>query len=49
MKQQLSREPNSLPTLMLNHAKSNIFEMTIADIHLENYQSHGPIKATMAV
>ena len=49
VKEQLTREPHPLPTLMLNATKSNIFEMTMADIHLENYQSHGPIKASMAV
>jgi thymidylate synthase len=49
VKEQLTREPYPLPTLMLNTQKNNIFEMTMADIHLENYQSHGPIKATMAV
>jgi thymidylate synthase len=49
VKQQLAREPHPLPTLMLNASKNNLFEMTMADIHLENYQSDGPIKATMAV
>jgi len=34
---------------MLNASKNNLFEMTMEDIHLENYQSDGPIKATMAV
>ena len=48
-KEQLSREPHPLPTLMLNSQKNNIFEMTMQDIHLENYQSHGAIKALMAV
>jgi thymidylate synthase len=49
VKEQLQREPFELPTLMLNSLKTNIFEMTMQDIHLENYQSHGPIKASMAV
>ena len=49
VKEQLTREPYPLPTLMLNASKTNIFEMTMADIHLENYQSDGPIKAPMAV
>ena len=49
VKEQLTRETYPLPTLMLNASKTNIFEMTMTDIHLENYQSHGPIKATMAV
>ena len=49
VKEQLTRETYPLPTLMLNASKTTIFEMTMADIHLENYQSHGPIKASMAV
>jgi len=49
VKEQLTRDPHSLPTLMLNAEKNNIFEITMQDIHLENYQRHGPIKATMAV
>jgi thymidylate synthase len=49
VKEQLSREEYPLPTLMLNSTKTNIFEMSMEDIHLENYQSHGPIKANMAV
>ena len=49
VKEQLTRETHPLPTLMLNASKTNIFEMTMEDIHLENYQSHGPIKASMAV
>ncbi len=49
VKEQLSREEFPLPTLILNSVKNNIFEMTIQDIHLENYQSHGAIKAKMAV
>ena len=49
VKEQLTREEFLLPTLMLNSLKNNIFEMTMQDIHLENYQSHGAIKAKMAV
>jgi thymidylate synthase len=49
VKEQLTREEFPLPTLMLNSVKNNIFEMTMQDIHLENYQSHGAIKANMAV
>jgi thymidylate synthase len=49
VKEQLTREPYPLPTLMLNASKTNLFEMTMEDIHLENYQSDGPIKAPMAV
>jgi len=49
VKEQLNREPYPLPTLMLNSQKNNIFEMTMQDIHLENYQSHDAIRAKMAV
>jgi thymidylate synthase len=49
VKEQLTRTEFTLPTLMLNTLKTNIFEMTMQDIHLEGYQSHGAIKATMAV
>ena len=49
VKEQLTREEFPLPRLMLNSLKNNIFEMTMQDIHLENYQSHGAIKANMAV
>jgi len=49
VKEQLTREEFPLPTLMLNPNKTNIFEMHMGDIVLSNYQSHGQIKATMAV
>jgi len=49
VKEQLSRDPLPLPTLMLPVEKKDIFEMTMNDIHLEGYSSHGPIKAEMAV
>ena len=49
VKEQLSRDEYPLPTLLLNTQKTNIFEMTMQDISLENYQSHGQIKASMAV
>jgi thymidylate synthase len=49
VKEQLSRDPLPLPTLMLPVEKKDIFTMTMNDIHLEGYTSHGPIKAEMAV
>ena len=49
VREQLTRTEYPLPTLYLNHHKTNIFDMTMEDIHLENYQSHGQLKATMAV
>jgi thymidylate synthase len=49
VKEQLTREPLPLPTLFLNANKYKINEFTPEDIVLENYQSHGTIKAKMAV
>ena len=49
VKEQLKRETYPHPTLVLNSEKTNIFEMTMDDIALENYQSHESIKAKMAV
>lgn len=49
VKEQLKRDAYPHPTLVLNSEKTNIFEMTMDDIALENYQSHESIKANMAV
>ncbi|MBP6945936.1 MAG: thymidylate synthase [Candidatus Pacebacteria bacterium] len=49
VKEQLSREPLALPTLKLNPVVKNINDFKMEDIELENYQSHPPIKAKMAV
>ena len=49
VKEQLSRPPFSLPTLKLNPEVTEIDKFTMADIELVDYQSHGPIKAQMAV
>jgi thymidylate synthase len=49
VKEQLTREEYPLPKLLLNSEKHNIFQMTMQDITLEGYQSHGQIKALMAV
>ena len=49
VKEQLTREPLPLPTLVLNANKHNINEFTPDDIQLENYKSHDAIKANMAV
>ena len=49
VKQQLKRDPLLLPTLWLNPEKRHIDHFTMDDIRLENYQSHGTIKAEMAV
>ncbi|HVX90223.1 MAG TPA: thymidylate synthase [Candidatus Paceibacterota bacterium] len=49
VKEQLSREPLPLPTLWLNPEVTEIDKFTMDDIKLENYESHPPIKAKMAV
>lgn len=46
---QLSRAPFPLPTMKLNPSVKNIFEFQFEDFTLENYQSHPPIKAPVAV
>ena len=49
VKEQLSREPYPLPKLWLNPAVTNIDSFTMDDIKLIDYQSHGQLKAPMAV
>jgi thymidylate synthase len=49
VKEQLSRTEFPAPTLYLPADKTNLFEMTPQDIVLDGYQSHGQIKANMAV
>ena len=47
--EQLSREPLPLPELWLNPEVDNIFEFTLDDIKLINYQYCPSIKAPVAV
>lgn len=47
--EQLKREPLLAPQLYLNPEITDITKFTMADIGLENYQSHDAIKARMAV
>jgi len=47
--EQLAREAFANPTLWLNPEVKEIDKFTMADIKLVNYESHGTIKAEMAV
>ena len=49
VREQLSRKPFPLPTLVLNPDVSVIMNFDMEDIKLENYQSHESITAPMAV
>jgi len=49
VKEQLSRESYPNPTLSLNKEIKDIDKFTISDIVLNDYKSHGTIKAEMAV
>ena len=49
VKEQLSRTEYPLPILQLNPVVKDINKFTVDDITLANYQSHGQIKAKMAV
>lgn len=49
VKEQLSREPLPVPQLRLNPDINDITKFTMTDIELIGYQSHGAIKADMAV
>jgi thymidylate synthase len=46
---QLSREPKSLPKMILNPAIKNIFEFDFEDFTLEGYEPHAIIKGSVAV
>ena len=49
IKQQLSREKKTLPTLKIKRKVVNIDDFKFEDFELENYQPHPAIKAEMAV
>ena len=49
VKEQLNREPYPLPKLWLNPDIKEIDKFTMDDIKLIDYQSHGQLKAPMAV
>ena len=46
---QLSREVRSLPTMKINPEVRNIFDFTIDDFELTNYDPHPHIKGLVAV
>lgn len=46
--EQLSRDPYPFPTLTLDQAPS-LFEYDFDDVHIDNYQHHPTIKASVAV
>ena len=46
---QLSREPKSLPKMILNPAIKDIFDFTFEDFTLEGYEPHPLIKGSVAV
>jgi thymidylate synthase len=48
-KTQLTRTPYPLPTMRINPDIKDIFSFRYDDFQLENYQSHPPIKAPVAV
>ena len=49
VKEQLTRNEYPMPTLWLNPEVKDINSFTMNDIRLDNYQSHGPLRAPMAV
>jgi thymidylate synthase len=46
---QLSREPKSLPKMILNPAIKDIFDFTFEDFTLEGYEPHALIRGSVAV
>lgn len=48
-KEQLARQPFPLPNMQINPKIKNLFDFTIDDFELLNYQSHAHIKAPIAI
>ncbi|GAA0480705.1 thymidylate synthase [Salinibacillus aidingensis] len=49
VKTQLSREPRSLPSIKINEEITSIFNLSVEDIELHDYNPHPAIKAPVAV
>ena len=49
VKEQISRAPLPLCQLKLNPEVKSLFDFTIDDIHIENYQSHGRLYGKVSV
>ena len=49
IEEQLSRETLPLPTLKINPQVKRLFDFVYADFELQDYQSHSPISAPVAV
>ncbi len=47
--EQLSRTTFDLPTIQINPRVTSLFDFVYEDFELQNYQSHGPISAPVAV
>ena len=49
VEEQLSRSIFDLPTMKINPQVTSLFDFVFDDFELQNYQSHGPIAAPVAV
>mgnify|MGYP000702830411 FL=1 len=49
VEEQLSRSTFDLPTMKINSQVTSLFDFIFDDFELQNYQSHGPIAAPVAV
>lgn len=49
VEEQLSRSTFDLPTMKINSQVTSLFDFVFDDFELQNYQSHGPITAPVAV